>query len=157
MYTQEEAKQLRLIFWEQFGQRCKVHPQLKLRHKNFILHRTKVSGVALRFEADRNSARVILELGQRNEDKRLKAFEVLQQYKVIIEENFPEGLIWEFYHQRKDSNQEVCRIYRELEDADIHRQNQWPEIFNFFIENMILLEENFMQVRDILKEELEKP
>jgi hypothetical protein len=155
MYTQEEAKQLRLNFWEQFGRRCKVHPQLKLRHKNFILHRTKVSGVALRFEADRNGARVILELGQKNEDKRLKAFEVLQKYKVIVEEGFSEGLIWEFYHQREDGNQEVCRIYTELADADIHRQNQWPEIFNFFIKNMILLEENFMQVRDILKKELE--
>jgi hypothetical protein len=155
MYTQEEAKQLRLNFWEQFGRRCMVHPELKLRRKNFILHRTKVSGVALRFEADRNGARVILELGQRNEEKRLKAYEILLRYKVIIEENFPEALIWEFYHQREDSGQEVCRIYRELADADIHRQNQWPEIFNFFIENMILLEENFLQVRDILKEELE--
>jgi hypothetical protein len=155
MYTQEEAKQLRLNFWEQFGRRCMVHPELKFRRKNFILHHTKVSGVALRFEADRNGARVILELGQRNEEKRLKAYEILLRYKVIIEENFPEALIWEFYHQREDSGQEVCRIYRELADADIHRQNQWPEIFNFFIENMILLEENFLQVRDILKEELE--
>jgi hypothetical protein len=155
MYTHEEAKQLRLNFWEQFGQRCKVHPRLKLKRKNFILHRTKVPGVALRFEADRNGARVILELGQKNEDKRLRAFELLQQYKVIIEENFPEGLIWEFYHQREDSDQEVCRIYIELAGADIHRRNQWPEIYNFFIENMILLEENFLQVRDILKEELE--
>ncbi len=155
MYTQEEAKQLRLNFWEQFGRRCSVHPQLKFRHKNFILHRTKVSGVALRFEADRNGARVILELGQRNEEKRLKAYEILLRYKVIIEENFPEGLIWEFYHQREDSGQEVCRIYSELTDADIHRQNQWPDIFNFFIENMIRLEENFLQVRDILKEEMD--
>ena len=132
-----------------------MHPQLKLRRKHFILHRTKISGVAMRYEADRNGARVILELGQRNEDKRLKAFEVLQKYKVIIEEGFPEGLIWEFYHQREDSGQEVCRIYTELAGADIHRQNQWPEIFNFFIENMIRLEENFLQIRDILKEELE--
>jgi hypothetical protein len=155
MYTQEEAKQLRLNFWEQFGRRCSVHTHLKGRQKNFILHRTKISGVALRFEAERNGARVILELGQRNEDKRLKAFEVMQKYKIIIEEGFPEGLIWEFYHQREDGGQEVCRIYTELTDADIHRQNQWPEIFNFFIENMIRLEENFMQVRDILKEELE--
>lgn len=155
MYTQEEAKQLRLQFWEQFGRRCRVHPELSQRKKNFILHRTKISGVALRFEADRKGARVILELGQRNEDKRLKAFEILQNYKVVLEEGFRKGLTWEFYHQREDSNKEVCRIYSELPDVDIHRQNQWPDIYNYFIENMLRLEENFLLLRDVLKEELQ--
>jgi hypothetical protein len=133
MYTQEEAKQLRLQFWEKFGVRCNVHPELSCRRKNFILHRTKIAGVALRFEADRNGARVMLELGQRNEERRLKAFEILQNYKVVLEEGFTDGLIWEFYHQREDSDKEVCRIYKELEQVDIHRQSQWPDIYNFFI------------------------
>ncbi len=155
MYTQEEAKQLRLQFWEQFGRRCRVHPELSQRKKNFILHRTKVSGVALRFEADRKGARVILELGQNNEDKRLKAFEILQNYRIVLEEGFSEGLIWEFYHQREDSKKEVCSIYTELTDVDIHRQNLWPDIYNFFIENMLRLEANFLQLRDVLKEEMQ--
>ncbi len=155
MYSQEEAKQLRIFFWEQFGIRCKVHPQLSPRRKNFILHRTKIKGVALRFEADRSGARVLLELSDKNEDKRLKTFEILQRYKLIIEEGFSTGLIWEFYHQRIDSGKEVCRIFTEMENADIHHQNQWPDIYNFFIENMILLERNFLMVRDVLKDELE--
>jgi hypothetical protein len=154
MYTKEEAKQLRLQFWEQFGKRCRVHPQLSQRRKNFLLHRTKISGVALRFEAGRKGVRVLLELGQRNEDIRLKAFEILQNYKAVIEDGFPAGLNWEFYHQREDSEKEVCRIYTEMENADIHDQNEWPAIYNFFIENMLRLEENFLQMRDVLKEEL---
>jgi hypothetical protein len=154
MYTHEEAKQLRLQFWEQFGKRCRVHPQLSERRKNFLLHRTKISGVALRFEAGRNGARVILELGQQNEDIRLKAFEIIQNYKLVIEDGFPGGLNWEFFHQREDSEKEVCRIFTEMTNADIHDQNQWPAIYNFFIENMLRLEENFLQIRDVLKEEL---
>lgn len=154
MYTQEQAKQIRLKFWEQFGKRCRIHPVLSQRKKNFILHRTKISGVALRFEADRRGARVILELSQRNEDKRLKAYEILHNYKVVLEEGFADGLIWEFYHRRADSKKEVCRIYTELEGADIHKQNQWPDIYNFFIDNMLTLEENFLQIRDLLNEEL---
>jgi hypothetical protein len=154
MYTKEEAKQLRLHFWEVFGQRCKIHPELRQRRKSFIFHKTKISGVVLRFEADRTGARVILELGSKNETKRLHAFEILQKYKPIIEEGFPEGLIWEFYHQREDSRKEVCRIYAEMVNVDIHRQIQWPAIFNFFIQNMIQLENNFLNIRDILKEEI---
>ncbi len=154
MYSKEEAKKIRLEFWEQFGRRCEVHPLLRHKNKNFILHRTKIKGVALRFEADRENAKVILELSQKNEDKRLKAFEVVERYKPIMEEGFKDGLTWEFYHLREDSGQEVCRIYTNLPGVDVFRQEQWPDIFNFFIENMVRLQENFLQIRDILKDEL---
>jgi hypothetical protein len=155
MYSKEEAKKIRLQFWEQFGKRCEIHPMLSQRRKKWLLHRTKISGVALRFEADRSNAKVILELIQRNEDKRLKAFEILQNYKVVLEAAFPNGLIWEFFHEREDSGQEVAQIYTILPNVNLFRQNLWPNIFNFFIENMVRLEENFLQIRDILKEELE--
>ncbi len=155
MYSIEEAKKLRLEFWEMFGKRCEIHPLLQHKKKKWILHRTKISGVALRFEIGRENAKVILELGQRNEDKRLKAYEILERYKIIVEKGFDNGLNWEFYHRREDSGQEICRIFAQLDKVDLHRQNQWPDIFNFFIENMLLLEENFLSVSDILKEELE--
>ena len=155
MYSIEEAKKLRLVFWEQFGKRCEIHPKLKNKRKKWMLHRTKIKGVALRFEISRTDAKVILELGNRSEDKRLQAFEILERYKVIVENGFENGLIWEFYHQREESNQEVCRIFARLENVDLHRQNQWPEIFNFFIDNMLILEENFINVSEILNEELQ--
>ena len=137
-----------------FGRRCEIHPLLKYKRKKWILHRTKIKGVALRFEIGRENAMVILELSNRSEDKRLQAFEILERYKTIVETGFENGLEWEYYHQRGDSNQEVCRIYKTLENVDLHRQNQWPDIYNFFIENMLQLEENFLAVSDILKEEL---
>lgn len=154
MYSKEEAKNLSIRFWELFGKRCEVHPLLRDKRKKWILHRTKIKGVALRFEVTRTDAKVILELGQRNEDRRFKAFEILEQYKNVLESGFPQGLIWEFYFER-ESGQEVCRIYTSLENVDLHRQNQWPDIFNFFIESMLKLEDNFLMISDILKEELQ--
>lgn len=154
MYSKEEAKRLRLEFWERFGKRCEIHPQLQNRRRKWLLHRTKVKGVSLRFEVGRENAKVILELAHRNEELRLKAYEIMERYKAIIEAGFKNKLTWEFYHQREDSQQEVCRIYAILKNVDLHRQDQWPDIYNFFIENMLLLEKNFLAVRDILKEEL---
>ena len=72
-----------------------------------------------------------------------------------MEEGCENGLTWEFYHQREDSGQEVCRIYIQLENVDIHNRNQWPDIYNFFIENMLQLEENFAVISDIVREELQ--
>lgn len=154
MYSKEEKKKLVVDFWNLFKKRCDVHPELKFKKKKWILHRTKIKGVALRFDVSREDAKVILELYNRNERLRLKAFEVLERYKIVIEEGFKDGLNWEFYYQRPDSGQEVCRIYTVLENVDLHRQNQWPDIYNFFIENMVKLEDNFLSVRDVLEGEL---
>lgn len=154
MYSKEEKKKLQLTFWELFGKRCEIHPELKFRKRKWVLHRTKVKSVALRFDVDRKDAKVILELSNRSEKLRLKAYEFLERYKVIMEEDFDQGLIWEFFHEREDSGKEVCRIYAQLSDVDFHRQNQWPDIFNFYIENMLKLERNFLSLRDLLQEEL---
>ena len=154
MYSKEEKKKLTLDFWNLFDNRCKVHPVLQYRKRKWILHRTKIKGIALRFNAGRENAKVILELGNRNEKLRLRAFEILERYKMVIEEGFENGLTWEFYHERPDSGQEVCRIYTTLDHVDIHRRNNWPDIYNFFIENMLKLEDNFLSVKDVLEEEL---
>lgn len=154
MYSKEEIKKLRLSFWELFGKRCDIHPELQCRKKKWVLHRTKIKGVVLRFDVGREDAKVILELSNRSEKLRLKAYEILERYKAIIEEGFEEGLIWEFFHEREDSGKQVCRIFTQLSNVDFHRQNQWPDIFNFYIENMLKLESNFLSIRDLLEEEL---
>ena len=154
MYSKEEIKQLNINFWGEFGQYCEVHYMLRHKNRKWMLHRTKIKDIAFRFEVTRQDAKVILELGSRNENLRLKAFEILERYKVILEEGFSNGLNWEFFHEREDSDKEVCRIYTILKDVDLHRQNQWPEIFNFFIENMMQFEDNFILIRDLVREEL---
>lgn len=155
MYSKEEIKKLHVDFWELFRKRCEVHPMLQHKKKNFILHRTKIRGVAFRFDVNRENAKVMLEIHHRSEDTRLKAYEIIERYKVILEEGFEKGLIWEFYHQREDSGQEVCRIFIVLENVDIHNRNQWPDIYNFFIENMLRFEDNFSQISDIVRDELQ--
>lgn len=137
-----------------FRDRCKVHPELTGKKKHWILHRTKIKGVALRFDIGRENAQVMIELFHRSERQRLKAFEILEKYKPLLESGFENGLEWEFYFQREETGQEVCRIYTILENVDVHRQNQWPDIFNFFIENMSKLEENFLEIRDLVQEEI---
>lgn len=154
MYSKEETKKLRVDFWGMFGKRCKVHPELMYRKKKWLLHHTKIKDVALRFDISRKDAKVILELSNRSEKHRFKAYEFLERYKIVIEEGFENGLTWEFYHEREDSGKEICRIYTQLINVDLHRQNQWPDIYNFYIDNMLKLESNFLEIRDLLQEEL---
>ncbi len=157
MYTREELKLLRIEFWQLFAKRCEIVPELQGRKKNWILHRTKINNVALKFDTGRENAQVMIEISHKNEDKRLETFMAIEKYKNILEEGFENGLTWDYTYSRFDSGQEVCRIYSTLKHVDFHRKNHWSDIFNFFIENMLKLEANFMEIRDLVKEELANP
>ena len=156
MYTKEELKELKIKFWAGFKEFIQNHDNPELHRKRWLLNDTGVSGVAFRFDFDRETAFVMIELLHKNEARRLRTFEILEQYKVVVEEGFHDGLHWEFYHKREDNRQEVCRIFTMLEGVDFHRQNQWTEVYRFFAENMPKLEENFLMVKEVLKEELRR-
>jgi hypothetical protein len=145
MYSKEEIKQLWSNFWGGFKE---YYP------KRWMLNKTHVRGLVFRFDVDRKFAWVILELQHKNEDRRLKIFEILDRYKVVVEEGFENGLVWELVHVREDNKQEVSRIYTRLENVDWHRQEQWPEIYDFFIENMLQIEKNYLELKEVLKEEM---
>ncbi len=154
MYSKDQIKELRLNFWQSFKSYCETQASLNYKKKRWILNDTQISGVALRFDLERENAKVILELQNKSEDRRLQIFEILERYKVVVEEGFENGLTWEFFHQREDNNQQVCRIYTQLDNMDWHKQNQWPEIYDFFIKNMLQMEENYLMLKESLKEEL---
>lgn len=153
MYSKEEAKLLRKEFWVVFAQRCEIVPELRYKKKKWILYDTGLSGIDLKFDVSRSEALVMLEINNRHESRRLEIFETLQNYRLLLEEGFVEPLTWDFCFTR-ESGQEVCRIYKSLPNVDFHRRNQWPDIFNFLIDNMLILENNFLEIRDALEAEL---
>lgn len=88
MYSKDELKQLNIHFWEKFGQYCDVH-RVQHKSKKWMLHRTKIKDVALRFEANREDAKVIPELSSNSEKLRFKAYEFMERYKVVLEKKEP--------------------------------------------------------------------
>ena len=153
MYSKDEAKLLSKEFWIVFARRCEIVPELKYKKRKWVLYDTGLSCIDLKFEVTRSEVVVMIEINNRQESRRLEIFETMQKYRVLLEEGFEEPLIWDFCYQR-ESGQEVCRIYKSLSNVDFHRQNQWPDIFNFFIDNMLILENNLMELKDVLEAEL---
>lgn len=150
MYSKNESKLLRKEFWIVFARRCEIVPELRSKKKKWVLYDTGLSGIDLKFEVSRTEALVMIEINNRLENRRLEIFETLQKYRKFLEDGFSEPFTWDFCYER-DSGQEVCRIYTSLPNVDFHRQNQWPDIFNFLIDNMLLLENNLMEIKDVLE------
>lgn len=153
MYSKDEAKLLRKEFWIVFARRCEIVPALRDKKRKWVLYDTGLSGIDLKFDVSRTEAMVMIEVNSRLEGRRLEIFETLQKYQKFLEEGFAEPLEWDICFVR-ESGQEVCRIFISLPNVDFHRQNQWPDIFNFMIDNMLLLENNLMEIKDVLDAEL---
>ena len=153
MYSKDEAKLLSKEFWIVFARRCGIVPELRYKKKKWVLYDTGLSGIDLKFEVNRHEAVVMIEINSRLENRRLEVFDTLQNYRLLIEEGFAEPLTWDYCY-RKENGEEVCRIYTSLSNVDFYRQNQWPDIFNFMIDNMLILETNFMDIKDGLEAEL---
>lgn len=150
MYSKEELKQLKKEFWEGFGIYCSHIPALKRRKSKFMLYNTKMKGVEMKFDATRDGAFVILEINLHDEQARLEKYEQFEQYKTIMEKQFPEGLIWDFAYVR-ESGEQVCRIYTQKNGIDLHRRIQWMDFYKFMAEEMLKLEKAFKTVKEAIE------
>ena len=151
MYSKDELKNLKLEFWESFAAFCEVQPYLRGRKKIWTLYDTKLKGVELKYDAQREGAFVILEVNHRGEEARLEMFERLTWYKDTLETDFPEGLTWDICFVR-DTGKQVARIYTSKSGIDFHRRQDWGEFFSFMASQMYLLERNFMSIAEYLRE-----
>ncbi len=131
MYSKEELKNLKLEFWESFAAFCEVQPYLRGRKKIWTLYDTKVKGVELKFDANRQGAYVILEVNHRSEDLRLEMFERLTWYKETLEQDFPEGLIWDICFVRENGRQ-VARIYVAKRRIGFASESALGRFFHFY-------------------------
>lgn len=150
MYSKDELKLLKKDFWEGFGIYCSNHPVLGKRKSKFMLYNTKMKGVELKFDANREGAFVILELNNPKEEDRLKRYEQFEKYKAVMEENFPEGLIWDFAY-KLETGHEVCRIYSQKTGIDIHTRIDWMEFYTFMASEMLKLEKAFRYVKEAVE------
>lgn len=150
MYSKEELKNLKTEFWESFARFCEVQPQLVHRKPMWVLYDTKVKDVELKFDISRQGISVALEINHRSEEARLAMFERIGWHKEVLEQGFRTGtLIWDLVYELENRKQ-VARIHTDCCNPDFHRRSHWGDIFHFFADNMLLLENNFLEIRDFL-------
>jgi hypothetical protein len=109
-----------------------------------------MKGVEMKFDATRNGAFVILEINLHDAKARFEKYEQFEQYKTIMEKQFPDGLIWDFAYIR-ECGTEVCRIYTHKPGIDLHRRIQWMEFYQFMSSEMLKMEKAFKVVKEAIE------
>lgn len=150
MYTIEQENLIRKEFWQVFLAKSAVFRRKNGKPKSWLLQRTGIKGVHLKFVVTRQVAKVMVEINRKRDDERFALFVKFEQIRKIFEERTGEGLIWDALAE-DESKHEVCRIYWELPDVDFATREQWPLIMNFMTEKMTRLEDAFVEYSDFVK------
>lgn len=154
MYSKEEETKIKKDFWDSFT--TYSTPILKENGKyKWLLYNTRIKGLELKFSVSRKRIGVIMEVNSKSEDRRLRIFEALNDYKLLFDESLPE-LQWELISQTQ-LGKPVSEIGTYLCNVDYLNKSHWGLIFAFMSEKMLALETTYLEIFESLKNELKNP
>ena len=146
MYTKEEAKVIRIQFWDGFKRYSKKRGR---KMTSWVLKGTQMKEVQLKFDLNEDGAFVMLQIDSKRDSNRLSVFESFEKYRPVIDQTCGTELIWNKHYFIKGFK-EVSVIYYHLKDSSILNQNDWEKCYAFFFNQMSLLEEAFLDVKEVV-------
>jgi len=140
MYSREETQKLKREFWIAFAEK---YP------RKWLLYDTKIKDFSFKFHVDNKKAQVSIDIEHRSNEKRIIYFEKIESLKTILQEEFIPNLVFE-KNLTLENGKIISRIWIEKLSFGVSNRNNWDTIFDFFNENMNLLERFFYEYRDYI-------
>lgn len=141
MYSKAEIQQLKRDFWTAFAD---AYP------RKWLLYDTKIKDVSLKFLAEGKHAEVMLAIEPREDEKRYAYFDkILSLQTLLREEYLPEAMIEkDFYLENKI----ISKVWVQMDGLTMNNRDNWPQIFDFFAQNMTQLELFFREFEDYIRD-----
>jgi len=151
MFTKEEEKNLRILFWSSFKTYC-----IKNRiYRKWVLTGVKIKSTQLKFYADNNKAIVLFQIDHKNDVRRYEVYETFLPYKKLFTKVCGAGLKWNEDFTEID-NRPISAIYFKLDGVNILRKLDWNKIYAFFVEKMTILEGLYWEYKDVIVEQIKE-
>ncbi len=151
VFTKEEAKEIRVKFWDGFKRYCKR----KHIYRKWVLTGVKIRSTQLKFYADREKALVLFQIDHKNELRRFEVYECMLSYQTLFRAACGDDLKWEEEYSGIEG-QVISAIYFELQGVNLYRTEDHERIYAFFAEKMPLLEDLYYEYRDLINERLKE-
>lgn len=140
MYSREEIKQLKQVFWTKFGQFMALHLSADGEKANWINYKTGIKHLFFKMDADKKVAKIAIQWSQSDAGIRALMAEQFLQYKALLHDLLGEEWIWDM-DGRDEYGKPICQIYASLEGYSVFKEEDWPELISFFKPRMIALDE----------------
>ena len=146
MYSKQEASQARQAFWTAFGQYMSPVKSADDEKVNWINYKTGEKDVYLRMHADNKKGMIAIEITHSDLGIQQIFFEQFEQLKNFFREIVQEDWTWEL-HSTNEYGKTTSRIYKEVEDVNIFKKEDWPTLISFFKQRIILLDQFWSMVK----------
>jgi hypothetical protein len=150
MFNQEEKKQIRKKFWEQFKSYSDKRKKKLGNLFKWTMNNTSIKQLKLKFHFDSQIAFAGFEIETRNLDKRIELFDKLEKLKSILEGALPYPLKWDL-DTPASGGKTVSRVVAVKTDVNIYNQKCWPDVNQFLFDVMYPIEILFKEYIDFLK------
>ncbi|MFT4204918.1 MAG: DUF4268 domain-containing protein [Chitinophagaceae bacterium] len=141
MYSREEKVKLRHAFWTAFGQYMNGVPVFDEdgRPKNWLNYKTGVRGIRFKTDATDKKGYIAVELLHKDADERTLVWEQFLSVKKLLDAQLAEEWTWEKDY-RDEQGKTYDRIYLELSNVNVFREQDWPALISFFKPRILALD-----------------
>ncbi|MDA3911656.1 MAG: DUF4268 domain-containing protein [Bacteroidales bacterium] len=150
MFSKEEAKALRLEFWNRFKAISEQERRKRGFKKTWMLKQTGVKGLSLRFDVDREHVAVGFEIYFKNKFKEALLMESFEGIRHLLEAELEGPLVWDDAYVTEEER-ECARIYVQMKDVDIFQKADWEKMWSFMMKNMFIMEQFFVDYREFIE------
>lgn len=142
MFSKEEAQRIKRDFWVKFAEE---NP------RKWLLYNTKIKDVAFKFYIDNKKAQVSLEIEPKDDKNRIIYYEKIESLKtILLEEYLPDAIFERDLYL--ENGKVISKIWVEKNQVSSNNRNTWPDIFDFFSNNMDQFERFFYEYEDYIKD-----
>jgi hypothetical protein len=140
LYSKEQISALKQAFWTAFGQYMGLSVNADGQKINWINYKTGLKHLSFKMQADKNSAYIAIEISHPDPGMQMLLLEQFKEFKVLIEASIGEEWDWQL-HVQNEQYKTISRIYKELPQVSIYKQEDWPTLISFFKPRIIALDE----------------
>lgn len=148
MLSKEERKALNTDFWEGFRKDMRQFKSSNGRGINWINYPSDVQDIYIRLLADHNGARLCIDIQPKDDSIRSILWEQLTELRVVMEGEVGEAIWNEF--DRVLHGRNVSRVYWEITDANIYKEDGQVRMKDFLREKLIHFDTFYQEYKEIL-------
>ena len=145
MFNREEKKEINTKFWAGYKTYC-YNKRIKRR---WLMSRISIKSTQLKFYADHEKALVLFQIDNKSEEKRKEIYSYFYAFRKLWDKEAGEGLVWaENYDEIEQKT--LSAIYFELKGVNMYKKEDYEKIYSFFASKMIILEDIYLEYKDVL-------
>lgn len=151
MFSKEELRNRKVLFWNEFRAIMTLERSKSGRKVNWINYNSGIKFLFIRLEATSKNAIFSIDIQPKDDGVREIIYEQFTELKKVLEIEFNEPGNWR-EHFVLPNQQEISRIYWELDNVNMFKREDKQKIFDFFKLNLLAFDRFYSEFNEILIE-----